>query len=112
MHFVHKELHSHTVSILIMQFESLYTKKDHAVSRKAIFSYECHAMFGISGLVHLPGSTLVSEKASCIMYHPCFILLPSAHWAALPPRKPLKGLQTCFVENMRTRQQHLDRDKR
>lgn len=60
--------------------------------------------------LHLPGGTVVSEEASCIMYQSGFILLPSAHGAALPPRKPLKGLQTCSVENMRARQQHLQRD--
>lgn len=58
-------------------------------------------------LVHVPGGTPVSEEMSCIVDHPCLILLLSAHRAAFPPRKPLKGLQTCSVENMRTRQQHL-----
>lgn len=56
----------------------------------------------------LPGGTAVSEEVSPIVDHPCFILLPPAHRAALPPRKPLEGPQTCSVENMRARQQHLE----
>ncbi len=66
--------------------------------------------FLMSGLLHVPGGTVVSEEASCIVDHACLILLLSAQRAALPPRKPLKGLQTCSVENMRTRQQHLKRN--
>lgn len=67
----------------------------------------CISFFLIYGLVHVPGGTLVSEELSCIVDHPCLILLLSAHRAALPPQKPLKRLQTCSVENMRARQQHL-----
>lgn len=62
------------------------------------------------GLVHAPGGTLLSKEASCIVDHPCLIRLLSAYRAALPPRKPLKGLQTCSVENVGTRQQHLKRN--
>lgn len=41
------------------------------------------------------------------MDHPGLILLPSADRAALSSWKPLKGLHTSSVENMRARQQHL-----
>lgn len=58
-------------------------------------------------VINLPGGTLVSEELCCIADHTCLILLLSAHWAAFPPWKPLKCLQTCFVENMGARQQHL-----
>lgn len=60
-----------------------------------------------SGFVHVPRGTLVSEESSCVVDHSRLILLLSAHRAGFPPRKPLKGLQTCPVENMRARQQHL-----
>lgn len=65
------------------------------------------SLYLTSGLVHVPCGTLVSEELSCIVDHSRLILLLSAHWAGFPPRKPLKGLQTCPVENMRARQQHL-----
>lgn len=50
------------------------------------------------------------EKASRIVDNARFIRLPSAQRAALPPGKPLKGLQTRSVENVRAGQQHLTKD--
>lgn len=58
-------------------------------------------------LINLPGGTLVSEELCCIVDHTRLVLLLSAHWAAFPPWKPLKSLQTCFVEHMGAGQQHL-----
>lgn len=54
-----------------------------------------------------PGGTLVSVETGCVVYQPCLVLFSSTQGAALPPRNPLKGAQTGFVENMGAGEQDL-----
>lgn len=71
-----------------------------------------YSIYGYFFCLGLPDGTLMPEKTSSVVDHPCFVLLPSAHGATLPSREPLKGLQTCSVENMGATQQHLQQEKK